>query len=133
MSDQSIALAIIAVTIAQLLAIAVLVLRLIKWAGEPLSSEEKQSLAVKLVGLVLGVIFTELLAFNFIPADVFPNASPFALYALCGIAVGAGGDTAIGLVKLWGAGVQLVRAQSAKTLAAAGMNSQSVKIANKAA
>lgn len=118
MSNELIALAIIAVTIAQLLAVAVLVLRLTGFVGVSLSSEEKQSLAVKVVGLILGVIFTELLAFNFIPMDVFPNASPFVLYALCGIAVGSGGDTALGLVKLWGSGVQLVRAQTAKTLTA---------------
>lgn len=114
MSNQVIALTILGVTIAQVLAIAILIIRAIGLAGEPLTADEKQSLAVKLVGLLLGIVFTELLQFNFLPDGIFPNAAPFVLIGLCGIVVGAGGDSAIGIVKLFGAGVQLVQAQVAK-------------------
>ena len=118
MSNSMIAITVVAITIAQLASIALLVVRLLGWAGAPLTPDEKQSLAIKVVGLILGVVFLELLQYTFLPADLFPQAAPFVLYGLCGIVVGAGGDSALGIVKLFGATAQLVKAQTAKALSA---------------
>lgn len=121
MSNEMIALAILGVIFAQVLAVALLVLRL-AGVGAPLTVDDKQTLGLKVVGILLGVVATELLQFNFIPAGIFPNAAPLVLYGLCGIIVGAGGDVATALVKLFGAGAQFVTAKvdSAKAQAAHG-------------